>query len=128
MKTIGVVTVARSDWGILRPVLERMDQTADLNAWVIAAGMHLAPTFGQTVQDIREEGFTVEVTVEMTLASDSPAAIGKSLGLGVIGFSQVFERQRPTCSCSPATASRCTLPRWPPCRTRYQSHTFMAAS
>ena len=95
MRTIGVVTVARSDYGIYRPVLRRIQRDPQLRLLLIAAGMHLSPQFGMTVDAIEEDGFPVDERVEMLLSSDTPEGIAKSVGLGTIGFAQVYSRNRP---------------------------------
>ncbi len=95
MRTIGVVTVGRSDFGIYRPLLRRIEADPELRLHLIVSGMHLSPEFGRTVDTIREEGFTPGDQVEMLLSSDSPEGIGKSSGLGVIGMAQSFARLRP---------------------------------
>lgn len=95
MRTIGVVTVARSDWGIYLPVLRRIEAEPGLQLRVVAGGMHLAPAFGLTVKEIEADGFEVADRVEMLLSSDSPEGIAKSMGLGTIGFAQAFARVQP---------------------------------
>ncbi len=95
MRTVGVVTVARSDYGIYLPVLKEIRSDPDLRLYLIAAGMHLSPEFGLTVERIEADGFHVDERVEMLLSSDTPEGIAKSVGLGVIGFSQVYARSRP---------------------------------
>lgn len=95
MRTIGVVTVARSDYGIYRPVLRRIQADPDLRLLLFAGGMHLSPEFGLTVQVIEQDGFEIAERVEMLLSSDTPEGIAKSTGLGVIGFAQAYARQRP---------------------------------
>ena len=95
MKTIGVVTVARSDYGIYLPVLRKIQADPELKLQLIVAGMHLSPEFGLTVQSIEADGFEVSDRVEMLLSSDSPEAVSKSMGMGTIGFAQVFGRSRP---------------------------------
>lgn len=62
---------------------------------IVATGMHLSPEFGLTVRYIEEAGFHVHERVETLLASDAPEAIGKAMGLGLIGFSQLFARWEP---------------------------------
>jgi UDP-N-acetylglucosamine 2-epimerase (non-hydrolysing)/GDP/UDP-N,N'-diacetylbacillosamine 2-epimerase (hydrolysing) len=57
--------------------------------------MHLSPEFGLTVRAIEADGLPIEDRVEMLLSSDSPEGIAKSMGLGTIGFAQVYGRQRP---------------------------------
>lgn len=95
MRTIAVVTVARSDFGIYGSVLRAIQAEPALELKIFATGMHLAPEFGLTVDMIEREGFAVHERVESLLASDTPAAIAKSTGLGVIGFADVFARNRP---------------------------------
>ncbi|MEM6885768.1 MAG: UDP-N-acetylglucosamine 2-epimerase, partial [Verrucomicrobiota bacterium] len=95
MKTIGVVTVGRSDFGILRPLLNEIEQHGGLNLVLYVTGAHLSPEFGNTQDEITEAGFEVAEKVEVTLSSDSAAGISKSMGLGVLGFSEVFSRQAP---------------------------------
>lgn len=95
MRTVGVVTVARSDFSILKPVMAAIREAPDLRLAIVAAGMHLAPEFGYTVTDIEAAGFTVQERVEMLLSSDTPEGTAKSIGLGVIGFAQHFGRWQP---------------------------------
>lgn len=95
MRTIGVVTVGRSDYGIYLPLLRRIQDDPDLQLHLIAAGMHLSPEFGLTNQIIEADGFEIAERVEMLLSSDSPEGVAKSMGLGVIGFSQVYARSQP---------------------------------
>ena len=95
MRTIGVVTVGRSDYGIYRSILRKIAAEPALRLQIIASGMHLAPEFGHTVEMIEADGFEVSDRVVSLLASDSPEGVGKSMGLGVMGFSEVFARSRP---------------------------------
>ena len=59
MRTIGVVTVARSDYGIYLPILQMIREDPDLALRLIVTGMHLSPEFGLTVQAIEEDGFEI---------------------------------------------------------------------
>jgi len=95
MRTIGVVTVGRSDYGIYLPILRRIQADPELRLHLIVSGAHLAPEFGYTVNTIQADGFTISERIEMLLASDSPEGIAKSIGVGVIGFAQAFARFRP---------------------------------
>jgi UDP-N-acetylglucosamine 2-epimerase (non-hydrolysing)/GDP/UDP-N,N'-diacetylbacillosamine 2-epimerase (hydrolysing) len=95
MRTIGAVTVGRSDYGIYLPILRRIQADPDLKLHLIVSGMHLSSEFGLTVRAIEADGFEIDERVEMLLSSDTPEAIGKSMGLGTIGFAQAFARRRP---------------------------------
>ena len=95
MRTIGVVTVARSDYGIYLPLLKKIQADPDLRLHLIATGMHLSPEFGLTVKAIEADEFEIAERVEMLLSSDTPESIAKSMGLGTIGFAQAYGRFRP---------------------------------
>lgn len=94
MRTVAAVTGARSDYGLLFPVLKAISADPTLRLQLFVTGMHLSPDFGLTVRDV-ERDFEVTERVEMLVASDTPEAISKSIGLGVIGFAQVYSRYRP---------------------------------
>jgi UDP-hydrolysing UDP-N-acetyl-D-glucosamine 2-epimerase len=92
MRTIGVVTTGRADYGIYTPVLRLIQADPELKLHLIVSGMHLSPEFGMTVNLILSDGFEIGDRVETLLSSDSPEGIAKSMGLAVIGFSQVYAR------------------------------------
>jgi UDP-hydrolysing UDP-N-acetyl-D-glucosamine 2-epimerase len=95
VRTIGVVSVGRSDYGIYLPVLRAIQSDPSLNLHLIAAGMHLSPEFGLTIDMIRKDNFEIGDSVEMLLSSDTPVGIAKSMGLGVMGYAESFSRCRP---------------------------------
>ena len=94
-KRIGVVTVSRSDYGHLRPVLEALRHAPDLELLLLVAGMHLASEFGLTVRDIEADGFPISARVEMLGGGDTPEAVAAATGRGVAGFGEAFARLRP---------------------------------
>lgn len=95
MRTIGVVTTSRADYGAYRPLLEAISNDPALDLCLLVSGMHLSAQHGLTVRAIEEDGFHVAERIEMLLSSDTPQGISKSMGLGVIGFAQFLERRRP---------------------------------
>lgn len=95
VRTIGAVTVSRSDYGIYLPVFKAIQADPELQLRLYVGGMHLSPEFGLSVRQIEADGFEICERVEMLLSSDRPEGIAKSIGLGVIGFSQAYARSRP---------------------------------
>jgi len=95
LRKICVVTGTRAEYGLLSGLMNAIKCVPDLTLQVIATAMHLEPAFGHTVDQIRQDGFTVDAEVPMKLSSDAPAAIAASTGLGLIGLSEAFERLRP---------------------------------
>lgn len=96
-RRICVVTGSRAEYGLLRWVMQAVDDTKDMELQVVATGMHLVPEFGLTYREIEADGFAIDRKVETLLASDTAVGIGKSVGLGVIGFADAVHDLRPDC-------------------------------
>jgi GDP/UDP-N,N'-diacetylbacillosamine 2-epimerase (hydrolysing) len=95
MKKICVFTGSRAEYGSLKPVLTALSKRDDLKVQLLVSGMHLSPEFGLTYREIEKDGFVIDEKVEMILSSDTPTAISKSIGVGVIGCADALERLRP---------------------------------
>lgn len=94
-RRICVVTGTRAEYGLLRTVIRKLEAAADIDLQLIATGMHLSPDFGMTVREIEADGVRIKDRIEMLLSSDTAAGVGKSMGLGLIGFSDAFARLKP---------------------------------
>ncbi len=94
-RKICVVTGTRAEFGLLRWLMGEIQNHPQLELQVVATGMHLSPEFGSTYREIEEAGFQINAKVEMLLSSDTSTAIAKSIGLGVIGFADTYERLTP---------------------------------
>jgi UDP-hydrolysing UDP-N-acetyl-D-glucosamine 2-epimerase len=95
MRTVGVVTVARSDYGIYRPVLRALAERGDVRPALFVGGMHLVERFGHTVDEIERDGYPIVERVDFLEEGDSPGDVAAAIGRGVIGFAAAFERSRP---------------------------------
>ena len=95
MKKVCIVTGTRAEYGLLRPIIKKVDNGADMELQLVATGMHLSPEFGLTYQEIEQDGFAITERNEMLLSSDTPNGITKSVGLGIIGFADIFTRIEP---------------------------------
>jgi UDP-N-acetylglucosamine 2-epimerase (non-hydrolysing)/GDP/UDP-N,N'-diacetylbacillosamine 2-epimerase (hydrolysing) len=95
MRTIGVVTGTRADYGLLRWLLQEIQDDPALHLQIIATGMHLSNEFGLTYRQIEADGYVLDAKVEMLLSSDTPASISKSMGVGMLGFADALARLRP---------------------------------
>lgn len=94
-RRVCVVTGTRAEYGLLYWLMKEIQARSELELQLAVTGMHLSPEFGLTYRDIETDGFCIDARVEMLLSSDSAAGIAKSIGLGVIGFADAFERLRP---------------------------------
>jgi UDP-hydrolysing UDP-N-acetyl-D-glucosamine 2-epimerase len=94
-RKICIVTGSRAEYGLLHCLMQEIRNDPALSLQLIVTGMHLSPEFGLTHRVIEEDGFVINEKVEMLLSGDSPVAIAKSMGLGVIGFADALARLKP---------------------------------
>lgn len=94
-RKVCVVTGTRADYGLLRMLMHGIRESSDLELQVIATGMHLSPEFGLTYREIEKDEFKIDARIETLISSDTHLGIAKSVGLGVIGFADAYDRLRP---------------------------------
>ena len=95
MKKVCVVTGTRAEYGLLKLLIEKIDHDDELKLQLVVTGMHLSPEFGLTYKEIERDGFKITERNEMLLSSDTSNGITKSIGLGMIGFADIFTRIMP---------------------------------
>lgn len=95
MKRICIVTATRAEYGLLKPVIEKIYQSQKTELKLVVTGMHLSPEFGLTYKEIEEDGYPIDQKIEMLLSSDTPTGITKSMGVALMGFADYFSVNRP---------------------------------
>lgn len=94
-RRIAVLSSSRADYAHLYWVLKELEADPRIDLRIIATGAHLAPTFGETISQFREHGFTVEAAPECLLDSNSDAGMAKTIGLAILSLSDILDRLRP---------------------------------
>ena len=94
-RKICVVTGTRAEYGLLYWTMKRIQDEPNAELQVIATGMHLSPEFGNTYKTIENDGFTIHRKIECLLSSDTGVGISKSIGLGIISFSEAYTQLKP---------------------------------
>ncbi|MBF89506.1 MAG: UDP-N-acetylglucosamine 2-epimerase (hydrolyzing) [Candidatus Marinimicrobia bacterium] len=94
-RKICIVTGTRAEYGLLYWLMKDIENDKAFKLQIIATGMHLSTEFGLTYKEIEKDGFQIDKKVEMLLSLDTPSAISKSTGLGLIGFSDALNDLAP---------------------------------
>jgi UDP-hydrolysing UDP-N-acetyl-D-glucosamine 2-epimerase len=94
-RTIGVVTVARSDYGHLVPLLEGIRSSPRLALQLFVGGSHLSERFGRTVAAIEADGWPITDRIAVASEADAPADVAAAAAAGLAGFARAFARARP---------------------------------
>lgn len=94
-KKVAVFTGTRAEYGLLYWLLKDIQDDSDLSLQLLVSGMHLSPEFGETFKQIEDDGFKIDERIEILLSSNSAVGTAKSMGLGVLGFTDALSRLSP---------------------------------
>lgn len=94
-RRICVVTGTRAEYGLLTWVMRAIQESAEFELQTLVTGSHLSPAFGNTWRMIEADGFPISAKADMLVSSDTPVAVAKSMGLGVVGIAQALETLQP---------------------------------
>lgn len=83
-----VITGTRAEYFLLKPIIISLSKIYNLK--LVVTGSHLSKMHGFTFNDIIKDNINVDHQIDMLLANDSNVAIGKSIGIEIIGLSDYF--------------------------------------
>lgn len=90
-----VVTGTRAEYGLLRPLMEKINSHERMELKLVVTGTHLALKFGHTVDEIIEDGFTDYCEIDILEDEDSKYKMAVSTGNATREFATYFENNRP---------------------------------
>ena len=91
-KTIAIISVARSDYGRLFPVIEKIKESPLFNLKFIAAGNHSSDKFGKSLKEIEASGVSVDLLISHK--SESMAEVSADI---LTELSRWLEKENPDC-------------------------------
>jgi UDP-hydrolysing UDP-N-acetyl-D-glucosamine 2-epimerase len=94
-RKIAVITTSRADYGHLYWPLRDLSQNENVDLKIIALGSHLSPEFGNTFQEIVNDGFRIDSRIECLLSSDTDVGMAKTIGMATLGLADLFGQMRP---------------------------------
>lgn len=95
IRKILAVTGIRSEYDIMSSVYAAIARNPILNLKLIVTGAHLSPSYGNTINEIRDDGFEVVDEIESLLNSDSSSSRVKGLGIQLQSMVQTVLRESP---------------------------------
>lgn len=95
MKKVCVVTAARSEYGLMRWIIDAIHHDDELELQLVVTGAHLSPEQGLTYKFIEEDGYPIAAKVPMLLSCNDEAGIAKSMGVCSISMADTFSWLKP---------------------------------
>ena len=96
MRSICVVTATRAEYGLLRPVVQKLAASADLQLRLVVTGAHLCPRLGLTVTEIEKDGFAIDARLPI-FTDDATEPVAQTLARTLTVFDEYFAQNAPDC-------------------------------
>ena len=95
---IAVVTGTRAEYGLLRPVIQKLAARPQAELALLVTGSHLAPEYGETVREIEADGVPIAARIPILFKEDAgELATVRAVERALRGFSEWFAANRPAC-------------------------------
>lgn len=85
MRRLLIATAGRSDYGIYRPILERIEAEPGLDYALLVTGQHLSAAGGETVREIEKDGRSIAARIALPETSSSRAAMAEAMAVALSG-------------------------------------------
>jgi UDP-hydrolysing UDP-N-acetyl-D-glucosamine 2-epimerase len=94
-RKICVVTGSRAEYGLLCPILIKIQESNKLELQLISTSSHHSTEYGLTYKQIENDGFTIDDKINNLFPSDSNSSIVKSTAKATSLLSDSFDRLEP---------------------------------
>lgn len=90
-----VVTGTRAEYGLLRQLLFKFRTAEEINLTLLVTGSHLSSKFGNTQQEIKDDGFIEYVKIPIPIDDDTKEGMAYSAGVALLKFAEYFKDNKP---------------------------------
>ena len=94
-KKICIVTGSRSEYGLLRWLMQDIKDDLNLCLQLIVTGSHLAINFGNTYKEIESDGFFINKKIQILNETNEPSDIVKCMASGLKSFPSTIKTLNP---------------------------------
>ena len=94
-RIIAVFTGNRAEYGLQFPVLKAIDAHSDLDYKLIVSGAHLDKNFGETLAEIKRDGFRVSEEVKIEMDAGTLESNVQAIGSGILSIGKALRKLKP---------------------------------
>lgn len=94
-RIIAVFTGNRAEYGLQFPVLKAIEAHPDLDYRLIVSGAHLDKNFGETLEEIKNDGFKVAEEVKIEMDAGTLESNVQAIGSGVLSIGKALSSIKP---------------------------------
>ena len=90
-----ILTTTRAEYGLMRPLIKRMNEDPDIEMHLVVTGMHLAETYGMTWKEIEADGFPIYKKIPILSDKEGVMGVSETMANALVKFTQYFLDERP---------------------------------
>lgn len=94
-REIAIFTGNRAEYGLLYPVIKAVHTNEGLNYKLLVSGAHLDNNFGNTLKEIKDDGFKICKQVKIDLVGDTLFDTTQAIGSGILSISKALKVVKP---------------------------------
>lgn len=94
MKKICAITSTRAEYGLIRPVIEKIDKHPDLQLQLFITGTHLEEKYGYTIDEIEKDGYNIDAKAKI-ICGESKAEIIGTMSKALIKAGEALKDLKP---------------------------------
>lgn len=95
MIRVCAVTGTRAEYGVMHRTLDIIRKNPKLDLVLVVTGMHLSKLHGNTISEIRKDGFKIGAVVDAHIKKMDNYEMAKSVGYYLIGMAESFRKIKP---------------------------------
>lgn len=96
MRKIAVVTATRAEYGLLSCVIKELHkyENNEFKVHLIVTGTHLSEKYGNTINEIIKDGYSIEHQIQIPVDSENDLSISKNQAETLIKFTELFGNEK----------------------------------
>lgn len=94
---IAVVTTTRAEYGILYPLIRKLDKDNDIDMQLLVTGTHLSEKHGNTWKEIEEDNIPIYERFPILTIGNTVVDISLIMANALRQFAGYFDREKPAC-------------------------------
>ena len=94
-RLVAVFSGNRAEYGLLYPILRAIKEHPDLDYRLIVSGAHLDANFGQTITEIKDDGFDIHAEVAIDMSGAETISTARAISSGILSLAPILQQINP---------------------------------
>lgn len=95
VKQVAIFTGNRAEFGLQYPIIKAIEAHPELDYQLLVSGAHLDSNWGNTLQEIRDDGFDIAAEINIQLDDSLPYSTPFAIGSGIHAMCEALDRLKP---------------------------------